>query len=175
VYTYYKHLYSKDNNVTDDTIENYIGPRHTDIPKLTDNLKSKCEGEITMPELISYLKQLRNNKSPGISGFTGEFYKFFYNDLNLRLLNSINYTYNIDSLPPTQNIGIMTLIPKGSKDRKLLKNWRPLVLLNTYYKIVSGVLTARLKPALDYLIHADQKAYLQNRYVGRSLAVHTTS
>jgi len=60
----------------------------------------------------------------------------------------------------------MTLIPKGSKDRKLLKNWRPLVLLNTYYKIVSGVLTARLKPALDYLIHADQKAYLQNRYVG---------
>ena len=90
-----------------------------------------------MPELISYLKQLRNNKSPGISGFTGEFYKFFYNDLNLRLLNSINYTYNIDSLPPTQNIGIMTLNPKGSKDRKLLKNWRPLVLLNTYYKIVS--------------------------------------
>ena len=77
VYTYYKHLYTSDEDVEDDTIENYIGPGHTDIPKLNDNLKSKCEGEITMTELINYLKQLRNNKSPGISGFTGEFYKFF--------------------------------------------------------------------------------------------------
>lgn len=47
-----------------------------------------------------------------------------------------------------------------------MKNYRPLCLLNTYYKIISGCLSERLKPALETLIHHDQKGYLPGRYIG---------
>ena len=58
------------------------------------------------------------------------------------------------------------MIPKGDKDRNYLKNWRPLTMLNTYYKIISGCITERLKPKLDIIISHSQKAYLPNRYIG---------
>ena len=136
------------------------------IPKINNDQRNACEGEITLEEMGNYLKDLRNNKSPGISGFTGEFYKFFYRDLKHRLLASINHTYEIEKLSNTQNIGITTLIPKGNSDKEYLRNWRPLNLLNTQYKIISGCLAERLKPVLQTIINNDQKGYLPGRYIG---------
>ena len=52
----------------------------------------------------------------------------------------------------TQKLGILQIIPKADKDLKLLTNWRPLTLLNTFYKNILGVLGNRLKIVLDYLI-----------------------
>ena len=40
------------------------------------------------------------------------------------------------------------------------------MLLNTCYKLISGVLTEKIKPALNYIIQSNQKAYLKNRYIG---------
>ena len=60
----------------------------------------------------------------------------------------------------------MQIIPKTEKDLKLLTNWRPLNLLNTFYKIISGVLANRLKTLLDYLIGPEQKGLVPNRFIG---------
>ena len=38
--------------------------------------KQKMEGHLTMEEITTYIKQLKNNKSPGSTGFTGNFYNF---------------------------------------------------------------------------------------------------
>ena len=164
---YYKNLYeNKDNCLSEETIEQYLGDCSENIPKINNDQRNACEGEITLEEMGNYLKDLRNNKSPGISGFTGEFYKFFYRDLKHRLLASINHTYEIEKLSNTQNIGITTLIPKGNSDKEYLRNWRPLNLLNTQYKIISGCLAERLKPVLQTIINNDQKGYLPGRYIG---------
>ena len=86
--------------------------------------------------------------------------------MKYRLLASINHTFKIENLSPTQNIGITTLIPKQNKDKAYLKNWRPLTLLNTQYKIISGCLAERMKKVLPNIIHSDQKGYLPGRYIG---------
>ena len=52
----------------------------------------------------------------------------------------------------TQKIGIVKNIPEADKDLKLLTNWRLRILLNTFYKILSGDLANRLKTVLDHLI-----------------------
>ena len=49
--------------------------------KLNDNMKESIEGNITYDEVLSSLKKMSNNKSPGYDGFTVEFFKFFWNDL----------------------------------------------------------------------------------------------
>ena len=60
----------------------------------------------------------------------------------------------------------MTLIPKQDKGPKHIENLRPITLLSTFYMIVSGVLTKRLKPIFDSLIKDWQKAFLHDRYIG---------
>ena len=85
------------------------------------------------------------------------------------MVRSVNYSFDIGSLSIQQRLGIVTLLPKGSKDKRFLTNWRPLTLLNTFYKLVSGVITDRIKPVLDDLIHHDQKGFIPGRYIGESV------
>ena len=63
----------------------------------------------------------------------------------------------------TQRLGIITLIPKGEKDKSYLKNWRPLTLLNSLYKMTSGCIAERIKPHLAKIIHEDQKGFIEGR------------
>ena len=43
---------------------------------------------------------------------------------------------------------------------------RPISLLNTSYKLLSGSLAERLKPCLNKIISHEQKAYVPGRYIG---------
>ena len=58
------------------------------------------------------------------------------------------------------------MIPKADKCPYFIGNLRPITLLSTFYKIISGILTQRIKPVLDSIIGEWQKAYLPNRYIG---------
>ena len=170
---FYRKLYScKDNEITINTVEEFLGPHVDACPKLTNAERESIEGELTMVELSNYLRKVRNNVSPGSSGFTGEFFKLFWKDLRQFMLSSVNYSFEIGSLSVSQKLGILTLLPKGQKDKRYMKNWRPITLLNTYYKIVSGCITDRIKPKLDKLIDPCQKGYVDGRYIGE--AIRTT-
>jgi hypothetical protein len=47
---------------------------------------------------------MKNNKSPGSDGFTSEFLKFFWKDLKVFVIGSLNYEYSLGSLSVTQKI-----------------------------------------------------------------------
>jgi hypothetical protein len=94
---------------------------------------------------------MKNNKSPGSDGFTSEFLKFFWKDLKVFVIVSLNYGYSLGSLSDTQQQGIITCLPKGDKSRYFLKNWRPISLLNTVYKIGSGVIANRIKKSSPHI------------------------
>ena len=57
------------------------------------------------------------------------------------------------------------MIPKGEKDTRYLKNLRPITLLNVDYKILEKAVSNRMIPALQEVIHADQKGFLPNRRI----------
>ena len=127
---------------------------------LSEDEQAACEGSITKAECLKSLKAMDNNKSPGSDGFPCEFYKFFWNDIGENVVDSFNYAYNQGQLSIDQRRGLITLLPKKDKDRLLLKNWRPVALLNTDYKILAKTLANRLKPYLEQLIHPDQTGYI---------------
>ena len=58
---------------------------------------------------------MKNEKSPGLDGFTVEFFKFFWIDIGVFVLRSINYGYIKGSLSVTQKQGIITCLPKPNK------------------------------------------------------------
>ena len=100
IFKFYKNLYKKqDNDQNDNSIETYLADQVDNIPKLNEQEKQKCEGMITLNEVGNYLRKIRNNKSPGTSGYSGEWYKFFYPDIKFRLHDSINFTYENENFP----------------------------------------------------------------------------
>jgi exonuclease III len=141
----------------------------TDAPNLTDNERNSIEGMIQMEELVHALKNMKNNKSPGSDGFTVEFYKFFIRDIGDFLLRSINCSFDKGQMSVTQRQGIITCIPKEGKERQLLKNWRPISLLNVAYKIASACISNRLKKVLPNIIHESQTGFLKGRYIGNNV------
>ena len=55
------------------------------------------------------------------------------------------------------------------KDKRYLKNWRPISLINVDAKIASKSLAFRIRKAITNLIHSDQMAYVKGRYIGESV------
>jgi hypothetical protein len=112
---------------------------------------------------------MSNTSSPGSSGFTAAFFKFFWSDLGHFLVRSINHGFETGELSVTQKQGIITCIPKGDKDKMYLKNWRPISLLNVSYKIASSCIANRLKTVLHKIISEDQTGFLSGRFMGENI------
>ena len=94
---------------------------------------------------------------------------FFSRDIGHFLVRLISYGYQNEEMPVTQKQGIITCIPKEGKPRHLLKNWRPISLLNTAHKIASASIANRLKLVLPKIIHSDQKGFMKGRYIGENI------
>ena len=60
------------------------------------------------------------------------------------VVGAIREVYENRELPVSQRLGIIALIPKADKDKRYIKNWRPLTLLETFYKIISATLAKRI-------------------------------
>ena len=161
VFNFYDKLYSSnESNIKNVDLDKKLKPENN---KLSEDQASNLEGPISLKEAASYLFKMKNNKSPGSSGFTTEFYKFFWKDLGYFLVNSINYAFKIKEMSSTQKEGVITCIPKGDKPRKFLKNWRPISLLNISYKIATGCIANRIKSILPFLINEDQSGFMSDR------------
>lgn len=65
--------------------------------------------------------------------------------------------------------GLITLIPKSGKDKRILDNLRPITLLNIDYKILSGVIAARLKEGISSIITETQSGFLKGRLIHNNI------
>ena len=63
---------------------------------------------------------------------------------------------------------MITLIEKKGKDKRYIKNWRPISLMNVDTKIASKAIALRLKKVIPKLIQCDQIAYVNNRFIGEA-------
>ena len=97
------------------------------------------------------------------------FINFFWHEIKDFLINSLVYHYNQDELSITQKEGIITLIPKKDKDTLLIKNWRPITLLNQDYKLATKAIAKRLCNVLPSIINSNQTGFLKNRYIGENI------
>ena len=136
-----------------------------ELPRLTEDERVLCEGKLTKRECWEALVSMGNN-SPGNDGFTKEFYVCFFDELHKYLIESLNSSFNSGKLSNSQRQAIITLIEKKGKDKRHLKNWRPISLMNVDTKLASKSLALRVRRVLTSLIKADQTAYVKDRYIG---------
>ena len=162
---FYKKLYTE--TMYDDSNENTFFTNL--IPKIKKNEQLLCDETITKEECAAALKKMKSNKSPGTDGLTAEFYQYFWDNIKSLVYDSITYAMKNKLLSCEQRRGVLRLIPKKGKDLTDVKNWRPISLLNTDYKIIAHVLANRLQKVLPDVISKDQSGYLKGRNISTNI------
>ncbi|KAI3377310.1 hypothetical protein L3Q82_008520 [Scortum barcoo] len=97
----------------------------------------------------------RDGSLQGIDGLTVEFFKAFWDILANDILDVFNESLASGSLPLSCRRAVIALLPKKGNLQDI-KNWRPVSLLCTDYKLLSKALANRLKEAMEQVIHLDQ-------------------
>jgi exonuclease III len=133
-----------------------------------DNMEH-CDKTIECSEIKLAVNSMSKNKSPGQDGLTVEFYCTFYavlEDVMLRLYKEVEEN---KQLPLSMRKGVITLIYKKG-DKRLLKNWRPISLLNVDYKILARVMSDRLKQVMPSIISPEQSCCVIGRDISDTIA-----
>ena len=91
------------------------------------------------------------------------FYSSFPSLINL-LCQTYNNPYLCNQLSNSLRLAIIKLISK-KPNHSTVKNWRPISLLNTDHKILSTIISDRLKPILNYIISIEQQCELPKRQI----------
>ena len=81
------------------------------------------------------------------------------------MVDSLNTAVDIGDLSNSQKQGVITLILKKGKDKRHVKNYRPITLLNVDLKICSKAIANRITNVLPTLIGIEQTALVKNRLI----------
>ena len=136
------------------------------LPKLNENQTHKCEGAITEYEILKALTSMDKDKSPENDSITKEFCINFRDVVKEPLFASIEQSFIADELSTCPKQAIINLIEKKDGDKRLIKNWRPISLLNVDMKLISKVLASRLKSV--FIVNENQVPYVSNRFISES-------
>ena len=138
--------------------------------RLPESDCASCEGDLCLAEATTAVNGMANNKSPGLDGLSSEFYKKFWDLLGPLLVEVFNVCLTETNLCESMKTSATRLVFKKG-DRKLLKNWRPISLLNVDYKICSRALSLRLSKVLETIVDPDQTCSVPGRSITSNLVL----
>ena len=154
--TFYGTLYKSRSHKIESECLSYLDS--IDTPKLSKDEKNLCEGKLTVKECWDALNSMDANKSPGNNGLSKEFYICFFKEIHMYLIQALNHSFSNEQLSISQRQAMITLTEKKGKDKRYLKNWRPISLINVDAKIASKAIAMRIKKVIAKLVHCDQTA-----------------
>ena len=138
--------------------------------ELSSDQASSCEGQMTLDEMTFALKKMNSNKASGPDGLSVEFYVKFWDRLGPYLCRVLYAYYHAGEMCESMKTSNTRVIFKKG-DRKNLKNWRPISLLNVNYKICSKVLSLRLSKVLEFIVDPDQTCSVPGRKITSNLHI----
>jgi len=135
------------------------------IPRdVTDRHNRALQGQVSLKELKEAIADLTSGHAPGDDGIPTDFFKSCSAEVEQDLLEAVREAIKKGALSRLHNRGIITLIPKGG-DGTLIKNFRPITLLSSFYKIVAKILARRLQIILPDIIRPNQTGYVRGRSI----------
>ena len=164
---FYADLYhNKDDQLGNESIEEYIGSEASEkVPRLSDQDKNDLEGEITLEELSAILEKTKDSSAPGFSGISYIFLKKYWEFFGPLLVLVFKESFRYGRIPRFFSYGVIKLLPKPGKDKMLLGSWRPITLLETCYKLLSGCLAARINSKICKIVDSVQKGFIPGRNI----------
>ena len=157
---FYSNLYSE--CTIDNSLVDYFCKS---VPHLGADDAISCEGDFTLEEFTRAIKSMTRGKTPGPDGLPSEFYEKFFHLFGAAFLTMINCNFRQGILPDSFANVYISLLCKDKSAAEDIRNWRPISLLNTDYKIISKALTFRLKSVIHNIVDIDQTCAVPGRSI----------
>ncbi|GJX85760.1 RNA-directed DNA polymerase, eukaryota [Tanacetum coccineum] len=104
------------------------------------------------------------DKSPGPDGYTFGFYRRFWSLIESEVVDAVNHFFHNGFCHKGGNSSFIALIPK-TQGAKMVKDFRPISLIGSLYKIITKLLANRLVTVIDGLVNGVQSAFIANRQI----------
>nr|GEX13007.1 RNA-directed DNA polymerase, eukaryota [Tanacetum cinerariifolium] len=122
------------------------------------------ETEVSIEEIKKVVWDCGTDKAPGPDGFTFGFYKQFWGLIESDVVAAVKYFFQTGSFYNGCNSSFITLIPK-IPDAKLVKDFRPISLIGSLYKIITKILANRIMLVLGDLVNEVQSEFVADRQI----------
>ncbi|GKE52490.1 RNA-directed DNA polymerase, eukaryota, partial [Tanacetum coccineum] len=104
------------------------------------------------------------DKSPGPDGFTFGFYRRYWNIIEKDVVDAVTCFFCQGYFPKGTNSSFVTLIPK-IPNANMVKDFRPISLIGSMYKIIAKILANRLVMVLGDLVNEVHYAFVADRQI----------
>ncbi|GKA64535.1 RNA-directed DNA polymerase, eukaryota [Tanacetum coccineum] len=136
-----------------------------DFPyNLTSIQQSDLETEVAKEEIKRAVWDCGVDKSSGPDGFTFDFYHHFWKLIENDVVDAVEYFFQHGSIPKGCNSSFIALIPK-TRDANMAKDFRPISLIGSLYKIIAKILADRLVVVLGDIINKVQSDFVADRQI----------
>ncbi|RVX09662.1 F-box protein [Vitis vinifera] len=132
--------------------------------ELGEGLASSLEVEFSEEEIYAALSSCCGDKAPGPDGFTMAFWLFCWDVVKSEILELFREFHLHETFQRSLNSTFLLLIPKkeGAED---LREFRPISLVGSVYKLLAKVLANRLKSVMGEVISDSQQAFVHGRQI----------
>nr|GFB51712.1 RNA-directed DNA polymerase, eukaryota, reverse transcriptase zinc-binding domain protein [Tanacetum cinerariifolium] len=127
-------------------------------------LKVELESDVSNEEIKRAVWDCGIDKSPGLDVFTFGFYRRFWNLIENDVYDAVKYFFTYGVIPKGCNSSFIALIPKIS-DANTIKDFRPISLIGSLYKIIAKILANRLSGVLGDIVNEVQSAFIAGRQI----------
>ncbi|GJR59837.1 RNA-directed DNA polymerase, eukaryota [Tanacetum coccineum] len=132
--------------------------------KLSADQSIDLESNVTIEEIKRAVWDCGIDKSPGPDGFTFGFYRRYWDIIKKDVADAVSFFFISGNFPKGGNSSFIALIPK-MQDAKVVKDYRPISLIGSLYKIIAKILANRLVGVLGELVNEVQSAFIVNRQI----------
>ena len=164
VTAYFSTIFTSSTNDCKDTVQSALTSRIT---------AAQNERLIEIPtaaEIKQALFSIHPDKAPGPDGFSASFFQSNRSTTGPAIIREIQNFFRHGTLPQSLNSTHIRLIPKISSP-KLVSDYRPIALCTVYYKVISKLLSIRLKPVLQGIISENQSAFVPGRAISDNVLI----
>ncbi|CAN1777516.1 Transposon TX1 uncharacterized 149 kDa protein [Linum perenne] len=142
-----------------------------DFPaKVTSRMNECLTRPVSDDEIKSVAFQVGPTKSPGPDGFLGRFFQEHWSMLEGELCGEVISFFRDAKVPNRWNDTFITLIPKVSHP-ETISQLLPISLTNFKMKLISKIMSNRLKPFIPMLVSELQAAFTGNRQIQDNVIV----
>ncbi|MCO5547737.1 hypothetical protein L7F22_001188 [Adiantum nelumboides] len=133
-------------------------------PVVSGDMQTTIMRPFSLQEVSDPIYGLDGASCPGDDGLTRQFFMQYWDLVSQPLQKGLQEIFDTSIMPQSMSSGIISLIPKGG-DASTLRQWRPITLMSSVYKILARMITSRLRPFLPDLIHPSQTGFVQDRSI----------
>ena len=132
-----------------------------EFKSLTSEMSRNMIDSFSEEEVKDAVWQCGESKSPGPDGFNFNFIQSCWDMIKSDVMTAVNFFHVTGSFPKGCNASFIALVPKV-RHPSSFDQFRPISLVAVIYKIITKILSCRMKKIMPMIIDDCQSAFLSD-------------